>query len=225
MSSKKFVLEIRGLHKTYRRRERSVCALKGVSLSLSAGEFLAVRGPSGCGKTTLLLTLGGLLRPDEGQILIESQDPYTLGPEDRARLRAEIIGFVFQQFHLVPYLNVRQNVLAASLGRPSADAGERADRLIERFGLTERVEHVPADLSTGECQRVALARAMLNRPKLLLADEPTGNLDDENARAVLEALAEFARDGGSVLLTTHDFAAARSAHRLREMKDGALLDS
>ena len=218
------MLCIENVTKTYRRAGRHVRALDGVSLAAEAGEFVAVRGPSGCGKTTLLLVAGGLLGPDAGRVVIDGQGPYALSPEDRARLRAATVGFVFQQFHLVPYLTVRDNVLAPSVARPSAEAAGRADELIERFGLAARVDHLPAELSTGERQRVALARALLNRPKVLLADEPTGNLDTASAETVLRHLAEFADAGGTVLLVTHDARAAEYARRTVEMVDGRLAE-
>jgi ABC-type lipoprotein export system ATPase subunit len=200
-----------------------VAALDGVSLSLAAGEFVAVRGPSGCGKTTLLLAAGALLAGDEGQVLIDGQDPYRLGSDQRARFRAGKLGFVFQQFHLVPYLTVLENVLSPCLALPAEDGERRAMQLIEHFGLTERIHHTPGELSTGERQRTALARALLNRPRLLLADEPTGNLDADSARAVLDYLAEFARDGGAVLLVTHDDRAAAYAPRTVRMEKGRIL--
>jgi ABC-type lipoprotein export system ATPase subunit len=200
-----------------------VRALDAVSFAVEPGEFVAVRGPSGCGKTTLLLVAGGLLRPDAGRVQIDARDPYALSPEARSRLRADAVGFVFQQFHLVPYLSVLDNVLAPSLASPAPDARDRARQLIERVGLAERADHVPAELSTGERQRVALARALLNRPKVLLADEPTGNLDADAARTVLEHLARFASAGGAVLLVTHDPAAADFAGRTIPMAAGRLL--
>ena len=175
---------------------------------------MAVRGPSGCGKTTLLLTAGGLLRPDAGKVAVNGQELYALGDEARARIRAANIGFVFQQFHLVPYLSVRDNVLSAALALPLADAGKRAEQLLDELGLAHRSHHVPAELSTGERQRTALARALLHQPRLLLADEPTGNLDADNGRLVLAKLAEHAHAGGAVLLVTHDADAAAQSHRV-----------
>jgi len=217
-------LTIDNLSKHYRRGDGRVEALRQVSLSVSPGEFVAVQGPSGCGKTTLLLAAGGLLAPDGGSVAIDGQDPYDLNPDDRAAFRARKIGFVFQRFHLVPYLSVRDNVLVASLGRPSEEAPQRATELIGRFGLTDRASHVPAELSVGERQRAALARAMLNSPKLLLADEPTGNLDPANAEIVLAALAGFAEQGGGVLLVTHDPAATQIVHRTIRLQAGRIID-
>jgi putative ABC transport system ATP-binding protein len=177
----------------------------------------------GCGKTTLLLTAGALLHPNSGRVLVNGQDPYALSPGQRARFRAVNVGFVFQQFHLVPYLDVLDNILAPALAL-GENGGARAHALglAARFGLAERLHHVPAALSTGERQRVALARALLNNPKLLLADEPTGNLDEQNRQAVLGCLAEFARAGGAVLLVTHEPRAGEHAGRVVNMSGGRL---
>jgi ABC-type lipoprotein export system ATPase subunit len=218
------VLELSGLGKSFAGPGGPVRALDGVSLALEPGDFVVVQGPSGCGKSTLLLAAGGLLRPDQGAVRIDGQDVYDLSPEDRSRFRAARLGFVFQQFHLVPYLDVLDNILVPTLALPP-DAGlrDRALGLAERFGMTDRLHHVPAALSVGERQRTALARALLNRPALLLADEPTGNLDAENGRLVLEALAEFARNGGAVLLVTHDEDAGRFAQRRLRLQNGRSL--
>ena len=218
------MLEIHNVGKTYQRSDGKVAALREVTLSVGAGEFLAVRGPSGSGKSTLLLTAGALLAPDTGSVLVDGADAYALSLDRRAEMRAGKIGFVFQQFHLVAYLNVRENILAPSLAAPSEGAGARAAELMERFGLGGRADHTPGELSVGERQRVALARAMLNRPTLLLADEPTGNLDEVNGQLVLDALAEFADAGGAVLLVTHDPGAAEKAHRTAELIDGRLVE-
>ena len=218
----KILLEIRDLKKSYRGPKGVVQALDGVSLSLGAGEFVAVQGPSGCGKTTLLLAAGGLLEPDGGEVMVNGHSPYPLPPEARARFRAEHIGFVFQQFHLIPYLTVVENVLAPVLALGRADAPARAQQLVGELGLEPRASHKPGALSTGERQRVALARALLHRPALLLADEPTGNLDEVNASQVLDHLAAFARAGGAVLLVTHDSKAAARAGRVLRMKSGRL---
>ena len=216
------MLGVVDIRKEYRTDERTIHALDGASLTLEAGEFVAVQGSSGCGKTTLLLAAGALLRPDGGAVTLDGQDPYAMTPEQRARFRAEKVGFVFQQFHLIPYLSVLDNVLAPSLGLRRDGARRRAEELVEHFGLSDRKDHVPAELSTGERQRTALGRALLNHPKLLLADEPTGNLDAENAEVVLSYLGEFARSGGAVLLVTHDTRAADHAHRMLQLRDGRL---
>ncbi len=218
------MLEVKDITKTYRGPNGPVQALDGVSIRVERGEFVSVQGPSGCGKTTLLLAAGGLLAGDGGEVRIDGEDPYALGPDARARFRAGKVGFVFQQFHLVPYLSVLDNILSPTLALQSADARQRAMQLIEHFGLADRMQHTPEELSTGERQRTALARALLHRPGLLLADEPTGNLDGDSARAVLAYLAEFARNGGAVLLVTHDDRAADYAQRTVRLVKGKVRD-
>lgn len=216
------MLVLEEICKTYATAQGEVRAVDAVSLEVKAGEFVSVRGPSGSGKTTLLLAAGGLLRPDGGRVRVNGTEPYSLSAEDRARFRAENIGFVFQQFHLLPYLTVMENVLTAALPRPRTDAVDRARFLLEKLGMSARLHHLPAALSTGEKQRTALARALFHAPPLLLADEPTGNLDEANGRNVLEGLAEHARQGGAVLLVTHDPRAAVLATRCLVMDKGRL---
>ncbi|MGD8500140.1 MAG: ABC transporter ATP-binding protein [Phycisphaerales bacterium] len=218
------MLEFKNVSKWFNGAQGKVTALKSVSLSVQPGELLAVRGPSGCGKTTLLLAAGGLLRPNDGRISLDGQNPYELSPERRSKLRARMVGFVFQQFHLIPYLTVRQNIEAASLAVPAKDTAARAQMLLSHFGLDDRAAHVPAQLSTGERQRTALARALLNRPKVILADEPTGNLDEDNAEIVLGYLSQYVNDGGCVLLVTHDVRAATHATRTLQMNQGQLIE-
>ena len=219
------MLQLQDVTKTYHRQASNVVGLEDCSLRVKPGEFVSVQGPSGCGKSTLLLVAGALLRPDRGRVMLDGTDPYASPPEERARLRAKTIGFVFQQFHLLPYLSVLDNVLAAVLAQPLNGARDRAMELIEHVGLSHRLEHVPSELSTGERQRVALARAMLNRPRMLLADEPTGNLDPASGTVVLQYLADFADAGGVVLLVTHDQRAAEYAGRVVYMAEGRLLDA
>lgn len=200
-----------------------VTALDNISLALSAGEMLVINGHSGCGKSTLLLTAAGMLRPDSGDVrLFEKQNPYDLTADQRSRLRAGNIGFVFQQFHLIPYLTVRENILTPLLSLDGENAEQRAQTLIKQFGLKERADHIPAQLSTGERQRTALARAVFNRPKIIFADEPTGNLDDDNAEIVLKHLRDYVSEGGSVLLVTHNTKAAEHATRIHKMKNGRI---
>ena len=216
------VLAINQLGKSFPSAAGEVHAVRDVSLEVAAGELVALRGPSGCGKSTLLMAAGGLLEPTSGSVEINGTDLYSLGQDGRAQFRAENIGFVFQQFHLIPYLDVRDNILAASLATARAE-GERVDELLEIFGLQQRAHHVPAALSTGEKQRTAMARALLNNPKLILADEPTGNLDQDNAEALLEQLSGFSGKGGAVLLVTHDARVDNHAGRTIEISDGNLV--
>ncbi|MHA1587973.1 MAG: ABC transporter ATP-binding protein [Candidatus Thorarchaeota archaeon] len=210
----------KNITKVYRKTEKDVRALDGVSLNVNSGEFVAVEGPSGSGKSTLLFAAGSLLAPDDGQILIDDRNPYALSFDERARFRAEEIGFVFQQFHLIPYLTVLENILTPSILLKAENPHDRAMQLIERFGLTERVHHILAELSTGERQRTALARAFINSPSLILADEPTGNLDRENAEIVIRSVVEFVDTGGSVLLVTHDAYAVQYATKTLHLENG-----
>jgi len=214
------MLEVKNLSKVYRGPNGPLNAVDNVSLQIKTGEFLAVQGPSGSGKTTLLLSIGGLQAPDKGNVIVDGNNLYRMGPNDRARFRAANIGFVFQQFYLIPYLNVMDNVLAPSVALPHLEADKRARELIERFKLTDRSSHKPSELSTGERQRTAMARALLNNPKLLLADEPTGNLDKDNADIVLNFLSEFARSGEAVLMVTHSEQAAAQADRVLHLRNG-----
>ena len=218
------MLEFNNVIKWFDGPKGKVTALEEVNLSVSPGQFLAIRGPSGCGKTTLLLTAGGLLRPSSGQVSLDGQNPYMLSSEMRSRMRASAIGFVFQQFHLIPYLTVRQNIMAPSLALSSKETIQRTQELISNFGLDDRSGHVPAQLSTGQRQRTALARALLNKPKIILADEPTGNLDEDNADIVFDYLTKYVNDGGCVLLVTHDVRAASHATKILQMSQGRIVE-
>ena len=203
------------LAKVYRTPDGREAGIRDVSLGADAGEMVVVRGPSGCGKSTLLLALGGMLRPDSGRVMLGGVDVYAASAGERGRLRATTVGFVFQMFHLVPYLPVRGNVLAG-LPRVTREGEARADALLEELGLAGRRDALPATLSAGERQRTALARALAKAPKLLLADEPTGNLDPANARIVFERMDQFRREGGAVLVVTHGTDAAPFATRTWE---------
>ncbi|MBC8243006.1 MAG: ABC transporter ATP-binding protein [Verrucomicrobia bacterium] len=209
--------------KTFRKNGAEVVSLDRFTAEIDEGEFVAVRGPSGSGKTTLLLTLGGMQRPSAGAVQFGGRDLYALPPAERARLRSGEIGFVFQMFHLVPYLDLLGNVLLAAPGRPSDAERERAAGLLDDLGLAKRATHRPAELSAGERQRLAVARALLNRPRLILADEPTGNLDPENAAEVIRHLAEFHQNGGTVVLVTHGSAADEYAGRMLRLDRGRLV--
>ena len=209
--------------KIFRKNGSEVTSLDRFTAEVAEGEFVAVRGPSGSGKTTLLLTLGGMQRPSAGSVQLAGRDLYALSPAERARLRSSEIGFVFQMFHLVPYLDLLGNVLLACPGKPSAEVRQRARGLMDELGLADRASHRPGELSAGERQRLAVARALLNRPKLILADEPTGNLDPENAAEVIRHLAEFHRAGGTVVLVTHGAAADAHADRTLRLEQGRLV--
>lgn len=217
------MVQLVDVRKTYRSGKREIHALEGVSVHVAPREFVAIQGPSGSGKSTLLFTVGGMVRPSAGEVVVAGKPLYQLPAGARAAFRRLELGFVFQLFHLVPYLSAVENVLLAG-----ADAGastrQRARELLTRFGMADRLTHRPSELSTGERQRVALARALLNRPKLVLADEPTGNLDSDNAETVLQYLADFRAEGGTVLLVTHDAAIAAHADRIVILKAGRVVD-
>ena len=215
------MLVLENLSKTYRTRVHGVKALEDVSLRIEKGEFVVVCGPSGSGKTTLLMMIAAMLHPSRGCVRFDEKDIYKMSGPDRAKFRANNIGFVFQMFHLVPYLSVMENVLVAG-GAVGNHDGTRAKELLQQLGLGHRLRHRPAELSAGEKQRAAIARALLNRPKLILADEPTGNLDPENAAGVLKHLRDFQQAGGTVIVATHGPSAKELATRTIYLRDGVL---
>ena len=215
------MIQFDNVSKVYKTRHGEVRALDGLSLSIAKGQYVAVCGPSGCGKSTLLSLTGGLALPTIGQITVNGFAVSAGSSAERARFRATDVGYVFQMFHLLPFLNVLDNVLVAS-DSVEQDVKDYANQLLEQLGLQPRRHHRPAQLSAGERQRVALARALLTRPKILLADEPTGNLDPANADAVLDQIARFHEDGGTILLVTHEQQAASRAQTTILLKQGQL---
>ena len=217
------LLEAREVHKSYTLGQRTLEVLRGLSLTVRRGEFLALRGASGAGKSTLLHLLGGLDTPDTGDIWFEGRDLASMGPTDLARWRNRTVGFVFQAYHLLPELDALENVcLPARLARVAAQEAEaRARELLKRVGLADRVEHRPAELSGGEQQRVAIARALINSPELLLADEPTGNLDSHTGDEILDLLLSLRAERQTTLvIATHDAKVAGKAPRVLELVDG-----
>jgi putative ABC transport system ATP-binding protein len=218
------LLSARGLRKTYGRDDTLVRAVDGVDLDIAAGETVAVTGPSGCGKSTLLHLLGGLDRPDTGQILLSGQQLDRLGERGLARLRRDTVGFVFQAFQLMDELTAVENVELPALlaGRPPRAARRRALELLDRTGLADRATFLPSALSGGQRQRVAVARALTNKPLIVLADEPTGNLDSAATLEVLGLFDDLHRDGQTVVIVTHDSRVAATASRQISMRDGAL---
>ncbi len=202
----------------------NVRALDGVSFRVDAGEWIAIMGPSGSGKTTLINILGGLDTPTAGQAIVDGTDVARLDEAGLTRFRAEKIGFIFQQFHLVPYLTAVENVMLAQYFHSTTDEKE-AQQSLERVGLGDRIEHLPSQLSGGEQQRVAVARALINHPKLILADEPTGNLDEANEEIVLSLLRELHAEGHTILMVTHAPSIGRLADRRIEFAHGRLVQA
>ncbi|MCI0485621.1 MAG: ABC transporter ATP-binding protein [Blastocatellia bacterium] len=202
-----------------------MAALKGVSLSAEAGDFIALMGPSGCGKSTLLHLLGGMDHPTRGSVVLDGVALDSLSQEELARLRRRSVGFVFQFFNLLPTLTVSENVALPLMldGASAAYGRERASDLLDRVGLGARAAHFPAELSGGEMQRAAVARAIIAEPRLVLADEPTGNLDSENGRQVMNLLADLNRTlGVTIILATHSEEAASYARRVLRLRDGTI---
>ncbi len=216
------LITLDGVTKRYATRAGQVNALDNVNLEILPGQFVVLRGPSGSGKTTLLMVIAGMLRPSAGTVTVAQQDMYALGQQARARFRACHIGFVFQMFHLVPYLNVAENVALAARVPGTANHRGHIPQLLDRFGLAGRATHKPGELSAGEKQRTAIARALLNQPKIILADEPTGNLDPNNADTVMKHLADFQRAGGTVIVATHGPVAESFATQVVSLREGKL---
>lgn len=217
------MIECTNLSKTYHVKGKEIKALEQIDLTIQTGEFITLRGHSGCGKSTLLLTLGGMIRPSSGSVVVNNQDIYQLSIQKRAEYRSKEIGFIFQAFHLIPYLNVFENILSASQTFDSS-LEKRANELIAQFNLETRKTHKPNELSVGERQRVALARAFLKKPTLILADEPTGNLDPQNAENVLSHLKDYQKSGATIVLVTHQNNYEKYTDRVINMSDGKIVN-
>ena len=218
------MLQCQSLSRTYRSGGRDLTVLKDITFSLEPGGFLAILGPSGSGKTTLLGLLAGLDRPSGGAVYLDGQELGALDEDQRARIRGEKVGFVFQTFQLIPTLTAQENVQVPLELRGDAGAASRARELLERVGLAGREHHYPAQLSGGEQQRVALARGFSIRPKVLFADEPTGNLDARTGATIIDLMVELNQDLGTTLvLVTHDLDLASRASRTLRLADGSLV--
>jgi putative ABC transport system ATP-binding protein len=220
------IIEVSDVHKNYRVGKVDVPALRGVSFRVERGEFVAILGPSGSGKSTMFYVLGGLTRADSGKVVIDGEDFTRLSDAERTRLRKSKIGFVFQKFNLLPTLDAKTNIEIALdiAGKPGAN-DESFRRITELLGIDKRLMHRPSELSGGEQQRVALARALINQPAIILADEPTGNLDTKNSDAVLNLLRHSNKElGQTVLMITHNPEAAQYADRSLHMRDGQMFD-
>ena len=220
------MIEIHGLKKVFHTGEVEVHALRGVDLSVAKGEFVAVVGPSGSGKSTLFHILGGLTPPTSGSVHIDGRDLLGMTDAERTELRKNGVGFVFQKYNLLPTLTAAENIdIARDIAGRRGPRSRQFEDIVKSLGISERMNHKPRELSGGEQQRVAIARAIVNEPALLLADEPTGNLDSENSEAVLKILRDLNnRLGQTILMITHDAEAASFAHRIVRMKDGRILN-
>jgi putative ABC transport system ATP-binding protein len=218
------VIRLEQLCRVFQVGDQQVRALRGVTLSIASGDYVSLMGPSGSGKSTLLNIIGLLDRPTAGRYLLDERDVTGLTDEQQARVRREKIGFVFQFFHLIPRLTAQQNVEMPMLlaGVPPAERARRAAELLQRYGLAERMHHRPEQLSGGQRQRVAIARATVMRPGVLLADEPTGNLDRASGQEVIEIIEGLHEQGTTLILVTHDPALGRRAHRRLRLVDGSI---
>lgn len=217
------LIELSKASKTYRRGSEQIHAVEDVTLSIAAGEFVAVVGPSGSGKTTLLNLIGCVDKPNSGVVRIDGQDTVGLNERELTNIRARKIGFVFQQFFLLPTLTAQENVELPTVFTSNGSHRKQAADLLQLVGLAGRAEHLPAQLSGGEMQRVAIARALINEPTILLADEPTGNLDSHNAEAVLKLFRELHKSGLTIMMVTHNTELASEANRIVKMKDGRVV--
>lgn len=219
------ILKVIDLRKVYKVGKVEIPAVRGVNIEIATGEFVSIMGPSGCGKSTFLHLLGGLAQPTEGKIILDGQDLTTIGDGERTRLRREKIGFVFQRFNLLPTLTVQGNIeIARQVFGNGIPSKKEIALLLEIVGLDHKMHHRPLELSVGEQQRVAIARALINKPSLILADEPTGNLDSQNSRQVLDLLAQLNRQQNqTIVMITHNPQAAEVGHRIIEMLDGRVV--
>jgi putative ABC transport system ATP-binding protein len=219
------ILKTEGLWKTYRAGKVEVSALCGVDFEVFPGDFVAVMGPSGCGKSTLLYVIGGLARATKGRVLVDGNDLAAMSDAERTRLRRQKVGFVFQRFNLLPTLDAFGNIAIAQHIHGNGFDPHRFEVVTAMLGLSQRLRHRPAEMSGGEQQRVAIARAIINEPKIILADEPTGNLDTKNSEAVLGLLRRLNRElGQTIVMITHNPEAAAYCQRVVHMRDGVIVD-
>ncbi len=219
------ILKTEKLWKFYRAGKVEVPALRGVDFEMFPGEFVAVMGPSGCGKSTLLYVIGGLARASRGRVLVDGNDLAAMTDAERTKLRRHKVGFVFQRFNLLPTLDAFGNIAIAQHIHGNGFDPHRFEVVTKMLGLSDRLRHRPSELSGGEQQRVAIARAIINEPKIILADEPTGNLDTRNSGIVLEMLGQLNKElGQTIVMITHNPEAAAYAHRVVHMRDGVIVD-
>jgi putative ABC transport system ATP-binding protein len=216
------IINLQGITKIYRTKEVETVALENVNLEVQKGEFLSVMGPSGCGKSTMLNIMGLLDVPSEGKVLIGNTETHNMKDKEMAEFRNKTLGFVFQSFHLINSLNVLDNVELPLLYRKSGESSRRemAKKVLEKVGLSHRMKHFPSQLSGGQCQRVAIARAIIGDPQIILADEPTGNLDSKMGSEIMDLLFELNNEGTSIVMVTHDEHIAKTTKRIVRFFDG-----
>ena len=219
------MIRLKNIKKVFRTEEVETWALREVNLEVKAGEFVAIMGPSGCGKSTLLNILGLLDNPTEGSYILKGKDVSTLRENDRTDIRKGVIGFVFQSFNLIDELNVYENIELPLLymGVPAKERKQRIEAAMDRMAISHRRKHFPSQLSGGQQQRVAIARAVLSNPKIILADEPTGNLDSKNGKEVMNLLSELHREGTTIVMVTHSQHDASYADRIVKLYDGEIV--
>ena len=220
------MLRMEGVSKSYNHRASSVTALRDANVHMKRGDYVSIVGPSGSGKSTLLLMLGGMLSPTHGRVFVDGTSLYDLTPNERAAFRKKNIGFVFQTFNLVPYLTAVENVQIPLFLAGAEESAQRdhATKLLERVGLGDRLDHKPSELSVGQQQRVALARVLANDPTVILADEPTGNLDPETSKQVIDFFDELNAEGRTIVMVTHDPRAAERARTTLRLVEGTVLN-
>jgi putative ABC transport system ATP-binding protein len=220
------IISVHGVSKRYKLGKNTVDALKDVNFSIGKGEFVAITGASGSGKSTLLQIIGCLEKPSQGIVRVESKETTNLGDNELSELRQKTIGFIFQSFYLQPFLRLKDNLAVPAMftTKNKKDIDSEVERLLEQVGLSERANHFPKELSDGQIQRAAIARALINNPRIILADEPTGNLDSTNGKSIIE-LFRTIRDtfGTTIIVVTHDETIARQADRIIELKDGVIV--
>lgn len=216
-TDKKLILKASDISKSYSSDKNRIKVIDNYNIELFSSEFVSLTGPSGCGKTTILMIIGCLLKPDHGTVEIDGLDIYSMNSSRIAEQRSKKIGFIYQDFKLIPYLTIKENILCSSLINDVGNLEDKANDLILRLGLIHRVNHRPEQLSAGEKQRTAIARALLMEPKLIIADEPTGNLDKKNSSLVIEALKHYSDEGACVIMVSHDEDVKKSSDRHIQM--------
>jgi putative ABC transport system ATP-binding protein len=220
------MIDMRGIRKVYSMGRVELEALRGIDLQIGEKEFVSIMGPSGSGKSTLMNLMGCLDTPTSGEYFLEGQKVESLSPNELAEIRNKKVGFVFQNFNLLPYATAFENVEVPLIfgGMPTRKRRKRAMELLDRVGLGERADHKPTELSGGEMQRVAIARALANQPRLILADEPTGNLDTGSGKEIIELFEELGKQGHTIVVITHDHGIAKRTHRIVKLRDGLVVD-